>query len=176
MATGLPDLVDCARLAEDAAVLERTYELRSLPRLADVLADPSGVVRARFAFSKTPSGHAAARVTVRAQPQLVCQRCMQGFGFAVDGGSEVEFAPDESAATDSDREPVRVVDGLVSLKDLAEEELLLALPVAPACSNPESCGRAPGLDAEHRGSEQEPGAMRRPFSGLKDLLKKTSQD
>ena len=31
MAAGLPDLVDCARLAEEAAVLERVYELGECP-------------------------------------------------------------------------------------------------------------------------------------------------
>jgi hypothetical protein len=40
MAPGLPDLVDCARLAEEAAVLERVYELAELSRLRDVLAAP----------------------------------------------------------------------------------------------------------------------------------------
>jgi uncharacterized protein len=122
MATGLPELVDCDRLAEDATVLERVYELGSFARIADTLADPRGVVRANFAFSRTPSGRPGARVTVSAEPQLVCQRCMQGFAFPVSGGSEVEFAADEEAgAADSDREPFRADGGLVSLKDLAEE-------------------------------------------------------
>jgi uncharacterized protein len=173
MATGLPDLVHCARLADDAAVLERVYELSSLPRLADVLADSSGVANASFAFSKTSSGGTGARVEVRADLRLVCQRCMQGFAYPVNSGSEVEFADGEEAdAADLEREPFRAVGGLVSLKDLAEEELLLALPVAPACSTPQSCGHAPSVDAAH-GRSEEPSGMRRPFSGLRDLLKKT---
>jgi uncharacterized protein len=173
MASGLPDLVDSARLAEEAALLERVYELGSLSRLADVLAEPRGVARASFAFSKTSSGGAGARVAVWAEPQLVCQRCMQAFAFPVSGGSDVEFArDDESSAADSGREPFRADGGLVSLRDLAEEELLLALPLAPACSAPQSCGRAPGLAAEAERSEESSG-MRRPFSALKDLLKKT---
>jgi uncharacterized protein len=173
MATGLPDLVECDRLAEDAAVLERVYELSSFARIADALADPRGVVRASFAFSKTPLGRAGARVAVSAEPQLVCQRCMQGFVFPVSGGSEIEFAADdEASAADSEREPFRADGGLVSLKDLAEEELLLALPVAPACNAPQGCGRAPGFAAQSERSE-ESAEMRRPFSALKDLLKKT---
>jgi uncharacterized protein len=173
MATGLPELVDCNRLAEDATVLERVYELGSFARIADALADPRGVVRASFAFSKTPLGRPGARVAVSAEPQLVCQRCMQGFAFAVNGGSEVEFAgDDEASAADSEREPFRADGGLVSLRDLAEEELLLALPVAPACSAPQGCGRTPRRAAQTERSE-ESAEMRRPFSALKDLLKKT---
>jgi uncharacterized protein len=173
MATGLPELVDCDRLAEDATLLERVYELGSFARIADALADPRGVVRASFAFSKTPLGRSGARVAVRAELQLICQRCMQGFAFAVNGGSEIEFAADdEASAADSEREPFRADGGLVSLKDLAEEELLLALPVAPACSTPQGCGRTPHRAAETERFEESAG-MRRPFSGLKDLLKKT---
>jgi uncharacterized metal-binding protein YceD (DUF177 family) len=118
-------------------------------------------------------GRPGARVAVSAEPQLVCQRCMQGFAFAVNGGSEVEFAgDDEASAADSEREPFRADGGLVSLKDLAEEELLLALPVAPACSAPQGCGRTPRRAAQTERSE-ESAEMRRPFSALKDLLKKT---
>jgi uncharacterized protein len=172
MAAGLADLVDCARLAEEAAVLERTYELRDLPRLKELLAQPQGVVDASFAFSKLASGRPGARVEVRAAPVLICQRCMQGFAFPVEGGSDVEFADDATdVASDSEHELFSARGGMVSLRELAEEELLLALPVAPACSIPLTCGNAPDLTIDApEDSEQE--QMRRPFSALQDLLKK----
>jgi uncharacterized protein len=173
MAAGLPDLVDCARLAEEAAVLERTYELRELARLQEFLAQPQGVVNASFAFSKLASGRPGARVDVRAAPALICQRCMQGFAFPVEGGSDVEFADDEAAAvTDPERELFATRGGLVSLRELAEEELLLALPVAPACSTPATCGQAPELVVESSGPESSD-ETRRPFGVLKDLLKRS---
>jgi uncharacterized protein len=173
MAAALPDLVDCARLAEEAAVLERTYELRELPRLKELLARPQGIVHASYAFSTLASGRPGARVDVRAAPALICQRCMQGFPLPVEGGSDVEFADDESAvATDEERELYGMRGGLISLRELAEEELLLALPVAPACSTPLTCGNAPGLAVDAPDAE---GAdeMRKPFSVLADLLKKS---
>jgi uncharacterized protein len=173
MAAGPPDLVDCAQLAEDAAVLERVYELADLDRLQDVLTDTHGVVHASFAFSNTFSGRPGAKIAIRAEPQLRCRRCMQGFTLAVSGGSEIEFAEDETAeASDAQHELYRAEGGKVSLRDLAEEELLLALPIAPACDEPERCGNAPSLpgDAERAESSD---AMRRPFGGLKELLKKT---
>ena len=63
-------------------------------------------------------------------------------------------------------------NGRVSLRELAEEELLLALPIVPACNSPQSCGRAPS----HAAGDETTGVtgdMRRPFSALQDLLKKT---
>jgi uncharacterized protein len=154
-------------------VLERDFELAGLDRLKDVLTDTRGVIHARFAFSNTSSGRPGASVDISAEPWVRCQRCMQGFALAVSGGSGVEFAEDEAAdASDGQREIYRTRDGMVSLRDLAEEELLLALPIVPACDEPESCGNASSLpgDAERAGS---PDAMRRPFSGLAELLKKT---
>jgi uncharacterized protein len=172
MAAGLPDTVDCARLAEDAAEFERTYELRSLPRIKDVLAGPAGVLNASFVFSKTASGRAGAHVAVRAAPMLTCQRCMKGFAFPVSGGSDLEFMSDESgAASDTEREVFHTAGGRVALRDLAEEELLLALPIAPACGTPDRCGNAPSFSVD----AAEPAVsddVRRPFSALQDLLKK----
>ncbi len=172
MTAGSPDLVDCLQLAGESAVLERRYELRELHRLKDLKADPRGTVLARFEFARLPGGPGAT-VTVHATPVLVCQRCMQDFASSVDGGSHIRFAEDDAAGTaDSERESVRMNHGLVSLRELAEEELLLALPIAPACSTPKTCGKAPGYvtgdDAPDRGED-----LRRPFSALKDLLKKT---
>jgi len=173
MAAGLSDLVDCARLAEEAATLRRVYEMGELPRLRDLLAEPRGTLSATFAFTKLASGRPGARVSIEASPQLVCQRCMQGFGLALTGASEIEFATSEDPAEgDSEREFFRMENGRVSLRELAEEELLLALPISPACNSPQSCGKAPSYAAgdETAGAT---GDMRRPFSALQDLLKKT---
>ena len=173
MAAGSPDLVDCVRLSTDLTELDREYELGDLPRLKDVLASPRGTLCANFAFAILPSGRPGAEVSIEATPELVCQRCMQGWGLAVTSGSEVEFATsDEADGADSDRELYRMNNGQVSLRDLAEEELLLALPQVFMCDTPDTCGRAPSYAI---GDEMpgETGDMRRPFSALQDLLKKT---
>ena len=170
MAAGLPDVIDCVRLAEDGAVLRRDYELSELPRLKDVLAAPLGRLSASFSFAKLASGRPGAEVTVRADPPLVCQRCLEGFAFTVRSASEIEFAAsEEGGAGDSERDVFWAPNGQVSLRELAEEELLLALPIAPACSTPLTCGKAPA----GKETPDAIGEMRRPFSALQDLLKKT---
>jgi len=124
MASGLSDRVDCARLADEAAVLERHYPLGELPRLQDFLADTRGSVLARFAFANVDEGRAGARVAVRADAQLICQRCLQGFAFTVAGDSEIEFVSSEAdAPADSQREIYLMEEGLVSLRELAEDRV-----------------------------------------------------
>jgi uncharacterized protein len=167
MAPGLPDRVDYARLAGDGAVLERVYALDSLPRLRDVLADTRGSLAANFAFAKLASGRPGATVAVQGTVWLTCQRCLHGFAFPVAARSEIEFA--DSEATESQSEVYAVSHGLVSLRDMAEEELLLALPIVAMCGAPESCGAVP-IDAA---APRDTGDRTRPFAGLQDLLKKT---
>jgi len=173
MAPGLPDRVDCAHLADDAVVLERVYPLGQMPRLQDLLADTRGSVRASFAFAKLGAGRTGATVAIEADPQLVCQRCMQGFAFAAAGSSEIEFSNGWTAdAADSQREVYAMDEGRVSLRELAEEELLLALPIVAACGTPQTCGRAPAHEAAAV-IQDLPSERSRPFSALQDLLKKT---
>jgi uncharacterized protein len=171
MSGGPADLVDCVRLGRDGATLARVFALRDLPRLADVLTDPQGEVSVSYEFGRTDDAKPGVRIAISATPMLLCQRCLQPFGFSVAAHSEVEFATDDSQAGGlAAREPYVMHGGQVSLRDLAEEELILALPVAPACSTPETCGRAPSL---RDGTTAEPaGPTMRPFSGLQDLLKK----
>jgi uncharacterized protein len=173
MAAGLPDRVDYAHLADDAVVLERVYPLAAMPRLQDLLADTRGSVRARIEFANVDSGRAGATVAVEACPQLICQRCLQGFAYEVAGSSEIEFSSGEgSGAADSQPEIYATDEGLVSLRELAEEELLLALPLVAVCSTPQTCGRAPAYEAaEARTGESND--RTRPFTALRDLLKKT---
>lgn len=172
MAPGLPDLVDCRRLADEGAVLDRVYQLGDLARLKDLLAQPLGAVRANFVFGKLASGRSGAQVSVHAAPILVCQRCMQAFGLSIAGGSEIEFATaDQPENAASERELFETENGLVSLRELAEEELLLALPLAPVCATPVMCGKAPSY-ASGEAELGVAGGMRRPFGALQDLLKK----
>lgn len=144
-------------------MLERVYPLNELARVRDLLADARGSVKARFAFSRLEGGRIGATVAVEATPRLVCQRCLHDFDLPVAGDSEIEFAMSEAEApAESPREIYLMNDGFVSLREMAEEELLLALPAIASCSTPETCGRAPTEDVRQR-----------PFAVLQDLLKKT---
>jgi uncharacterized protein len=172
MAAALHDRVDCAHLADDGAVLERVYPLGEMPRLRDLLADAHGAVHARFTFARLGSGHAGASVAVEASPRLVCQRCMQGFAFAAAGSSEIEFSNGSGeGAPNSPREVYATDEGWVSLRELAEEELLLALPIV-ATHAPQACDQARGYGAAAAVQDMS-GDRTRPFAALQDLLKKT---
>ncbi len=168
--------------------LERLYTPGELTRIGDLLADTRGEVRVKFTFHPLESGGAGASIALTAELNLVCQRCMQGWTFALAGESEVEFAGGDVQTSGATREIVVMRGGQVSLRELAEEELLLTLPIVALCSTPQTCGQAPQLVPA--GDDAGPGALggeagrmsaaeadsnvsTRPFAGLQDLLKKT---
>jgi uncharacterized metal-binding protein YceD (DUF177 family) len=171
MPAGPPDLLDTVRLAEERAVIERVYRLGEFPRLADVLAERGGEAAVRFEFFKI-SGHAAAKIASVAEPRLICQRCMRPMSWRIGASSVVEFArQDEVDGFDKAQELHITDDGFASLKELAEEELLLALPLAPMCESAQCSAAGSAITAER---ESEAGATtQRPFADLKKLLKRT---
>ena len=82
----------------------------------------------------------------------------------VDETSEIEFDDDENSDPADPADEVYVMEhGIISLKDLVEEELLLAVPVVPTHGASDACGT----------ETQEQHATTRPFAALQDLLKKT---
>jgi uncharacterized metal-binding protein YceD (DUF177 family) len=171
MRVGPLDRVDAKRLAEEHALLSRVYRLAELPRLADMLAEREGEATVQFEFFKI-SDHAAAKISLRARPRVTCQRCMRPIDWPVEGTSMVEFArQNEVDGFDPSHELHLTDDGFVSLKDMAEEELLLALPLAPMCDDRKTCA---GRTAVKKAAPQVAAAeTQRPFAGLKDLLKRT---
>ncbi len=164
-------MVDCERLAAERGTLQRVYALGQLPRLRGLLADSAGSLTARYEFGRGATGRCAVSVAIEACPRLVCQRCMEAYEFPVDADSEVEIVDAALAAADPLEEVFTSAEGLISLRELAEEELLLALPLVPACASPEACGRAPAL-GELTGAAPVAQETVRPFAALQDLLKK----
>lgn len=163
-------MVDYERLAAERKTLDRVYELGQLPRLHDLLADRHGAMQASFGFAKTEFGRIAVAVSVEATLSLICQRCLGGYAYPVVARSEVGILTEAQAEGGADEVYV-AAHGLISLRELAEEELLLALPLIPACSKPEECGKAPVND-ELTAAVPVAQQTVRPLASLQDLLKK----
>jgi uncharacterized protein len=152
-----------------------SFALGDMPRLAPSLADGSGTARGSVAFENA-LGLAIANIAVTAELKLTCQRCMQAMDWPVVSRSRVALVHDLAAA---DRVPdglesMVVENGRVSVRDLVEEELLLALPVVPKCAAGEACARMQAqsstVSADTVASEA--AAVQTPFAQLGELLKR----
>ena len=155
--------------------IEFSIPLAELPRVSHELTNKDGEAKGKVRFSRQ-QGHAVADLDVSAQPEVVCQRCMQPMRWPVKVKSRVALVSDYDAA---DRVPegfeVFLVEAdSVSVRDLVDEEVMLALPNVPRHAEGSECARRkvqlPGQPDE---LEAAPDAqVQKPFAQLGELLKR----
>lgn len=139
----LPERVDPRRLAATGGTVAGEVAIAGLARLADRLAPDWEPSDGRAALSVSFGEDAQRRILmdggIQATLVLQCQRCLEPFQWPVEQTLRlIAIADDEAAAqVPRDREPVIVPPEGLDPVALAEDELLLALPLAARCERPE---------------------------------------
>jgi uncharacterized protein len=155
--------------------IDFSIPLAELPRVSHELTASDGEARGHVRFSRQ-LGHAVADLEVEAQPEVVCQRCMQPMRWPVKVKSRVALVTDYAAA---DRVPqgmeVFLVEAdSISVRDLVDEEVMLALPHVPRHGEDSECAsrelRLPGQPDESEADEDS--QVQKPFAQLGELLKR----
>lgn len=162
--------LDVDRLADTGERREFDLPLRELPRLAPELASLDGAAQCRLSFTRE-RGQPIADVTVKARLGLRCQRCLRPVWLEVDNASRVWLVADLAAAEAQDPgiEPTLAPEGRIVLRDLVEEELLLAVPLVPRHEDASQCAALEQPADEQQDAQQ---VVQRPFAGLGELLKR----
>lgn len=160
-------LCNVAALADEARQVDLAVPLARLDRVVPRLLSTEGIARGRVALSRE-QGRIVADVRVEADVPLQCQRCLQPMRLQTSSSSRVALVESEDAAAEvpPELETALAPDGRLRLAELIEEELLLALPVAPRHPEGQCHGDAPELKAEDL---EQP--TQRPFANLSELLK-----
>ncbi len=157
------------------AVVDFTIPLTELPRVSHELVSADGEARGHVHFSRQV-GQAVADLEVGAEPEVVCQRCMQPMRWPVRVKSRIALVSDYNAA---DRVPegmeVFLVEAdSVSVRDLVDEEILLALPHVARHAEGSECAdsamQLPGQEAD--ADETADPQVQKPFAQLGELLKR----
>ena len=174
MKTGaLPKQLDLRGLAARGVRIEGTVSAEDLPRLAD-----SGIAivesgSAAFDFRRDEEARYVVAVSVEAKVIMQCQRCLSDMEVAVESASLMAcvWSDEEAAALPATYEPL-LVDHAADLSDIAEEEILLAIPVSPIheaeCKSAEQQA-ALETDAEEPAAVEDSGERDSPFSVLERL-------
>jgi len=158
-------VIDGFEFAAAGAVQQGTMPIRGFSRLRDLLASDAGEVAYEVEGLRDARGRPSLRVRVRGVLELRCQRCLEAMRFDVDEEETLVLAASQ-AEIDADPTDPEMPDRLLAGKDMAlrelvEDQLILALPYAPRHAH---CSAARG--------EQEQGQDRlSPFAGLKGLLR-----
>jgi len=163
--------LDVDRLAETQAGIDFSVPLAELPRLRSRFASVEGSVHGHVQFARE-AGIAMAELTMSGTAKLACQRCLEGMDVVVESRVRVGLigAQAEIGRVPEDLEPMLAPEGRVSVGELVEEELLLALPIVPLHADAGECAVA--ASAPRVTDQQEEPATQRPFERLGELLKR----
>jgi uncharacterized protein len=156
-------VIDGLEFASTGARLEGVSPLSDYPRLKDMLASNAGEVAYAVRGIRDEQGRPALQVRASGMLPLRCQRCLEPLDYemAVDERLVLAASQAEIDAEPPDvNAPNRIVAGReMPVRDLVEDELILALPYAP---RHEACAAHPG-EAEEGG--------RSPFADLRGLMR-----
>ncbi|WP_031433447.1 YceD family protein [Methylomarinum vadi] len=128
----LPDFIDPIALAERRRVLSGAIRQSEFARLSEVLADSQGDVRIELSFSKE-GRLATIQGTIKTTLTLICQSCLQELSWPIDVAVKlgVVSSLEQADRLAAEYEPLLLKTEKVSLRELVEDEILLALPDFP---------------------------------------------
>lgn len=140
-------LSDPIRFALDGRSLQGRTRLADLARLSDVLVETSGEAVWSLSGQRAAGGKPFLRLEVQARPVLRCQRCLAGLEWGFDHVSVLRLVRPGTPIGDEDLEndEYDTIEAQPDLDVIAllEEEMLLALPIAPvheSCEPPRPQG------------------------------------
>ena len=154
-------VIDGFEFASAGATQQGVWALSEFPRLRDMLATDAGEVTYVVEGVRDARGRPALRVRVRGMLPLRCQRCLGVMAFEVHADEMLVLAATQA---EIDAEPADAPDRLLAgdempLRDVVEDELILALPYAP---RHEGCAARPKAGVDEKIS---------PFAGLRGMLR-----
>ena len=142
---------DAFAFSREGRVVEGTLALSSLERLYDLLAETAGEVDFRIGGLTGERGESLLHRDVSGSLPLACQRGLEAVPFELDVDIFLELLPEGVEVSqdemEDDTRDFLPVAGKLDVAELVEDEILLALPVAP---RHEGCGLPSSVVAGER--------------------------
>ena len=154
-------VIDGLEFARTGSKLQGALPVAGFVRLRDALCTNKGTVQFELLGVPEELGRPALRLKVAGELQFVCQRCLGALEFPLHIDVSLQLAATQA---ELDAEPLAAEgpEGIVAgrempVRDLVEDELLLAIPLV---LRHERCGGGPQAMDEKR----------LPFAGLRGLV------
>lgn len=166
----LPVEVDPFKLVEQGRQFEGRIPLGDFPRLQDLLyVDNKKLVEVNLEFTRTETCLPVIKGQIKAEMQMVCNRCLDSTGLLVDAKPEVVLvSSDEQAERLQEGFDIWLVeDQKLFIQDFIEDELLLAMPLVISHDECEPARKLIEALPEDENSEEQ--QQENPFAALKDL-------
>ncbi|MBC7803046.1 MAG: DUF177 domain-containing protein [Candidatus Parcubacteria bacterium] len=136
-------VINGLEFARTGSTLQGSYPVADFVRLRDVLSSDEGMLEYELQGVREVAGYPALRLKVSGAVQLLCQRCLEAIEHDMRINVLLQLAATQAEV---DAEPMaaegpeRIAAGReMPVRDLVEDELLLAVPLAPRHAR---CGMA----------------------------------
>jgi DUF177 domain-containing protein len=156
-------LIDGFEFAVAGGSMRGAWAAGEFPRLRNLLHDDAGTVEYELRGARDIQGRPCLALRVGGSLRLTCRRCLEAVSVPLCEDATLWLARTQA---EIDAQPLAlagsdgiVASGAMAVRDLVEDELLLALPYAP---RHESC---PAQVTEASGERQT------PFAGLRGMLR-----
>lgn len=166
----LPKTVDPLKYADQNKILEGSISVALMPRLLEIVANPSGEVQVFLEFDRDEQRLRVLKGSLSTTLTLGCERCLEPVTKTIESQFQLGIVVSDEKAKNLPGyyEPLLVESESIVLLDIVEEELILSLPMFAyhdACKLEHS--NDDGDDAQQGGEKPN------PFSVLSELkLKK----
>ena len=142
MSTGLPRYIQVLRGQGGERSYSGRIALDEMPRVkACVFAEQSSSIEVDFELNRTRRV-IEAEPSIRVTLQLQCQRCMDSMQWQAELTNKIRLVMDEEAVAEDEQQDTFLMqeDGLLDVYALVEDEIILALPIAPLHQADSACG------------------------------------
>lgn len=164
----IPATVNASVAVAKAARYEGELPVKILLRLAELVGASSGPLKVVLEAGRE-AGYPGLHGEISGELDLICQRCEKSFRWTLDVEVNLRLVSSEAEEHDllRDCDPYCVRDDTLPLREMVEEEVLLALPMLARCESCENKVQAEPLKARQK---EEP-RRENPFAALKSKLK-----
>jgi uncharacterized protein len=128
-----PHLIDPLRLAHQHRLVHGKFPLATMTRVCESLCATEGDVSFELMFSLDESHRPMIRGGIKTALPMICQRCLQPLRWEIDAPVTLMILSDEADEENlpDDVDALTLHSTTVSLQELVENELILAIPLVP---------------------------------------------
>jgi uncharacterized protein len=177
--TTVPDYVDARKIFAQRAHISGTVPLARFTRFCELLADCRGELKVSLQFGLDERHRRIVEGSIETSVSVVCQRCLEHTNVqlqesfklgVVESEAQIERLPD-------DVDPWLTTDARLTLVDILEEQLILAMPIVSY--HLEACSFVLGKTSEGTAERKTDSAVEsddNPFAVLKKLIIQDKQN
>ena len=126
----LPIALDVRKAAARGETVKGVVKPAELQQFRTLLAADDGEIHAAFEFTRDEEKRYLIQLAVEAQVEVTCQRCLEKMSRQLNCSNTlaVVWTDEQAASLPKDLDPLIVEEQSCRLRDVVEEELILALP------------------------------------------------